>query len=117
MVARVVAADPALEWVEPVEGGSILHDRFQKPHAKQPPEVMDQLKQMFDMSHPIESALLDQLLLPALVVIGMAKNELKWEPLNTANARAAVTSPKSSDTNETVDRLGFHGPDEHTSCV
>lgn len=52
--------------VEPVEGGTMLHDRFQKPGATQPPEVMDQLKQMFDMGHPIEAARLTELLVNAL---------------------------------------------------
>jgi len=52
--------------VEPVEGGTILHDRFQKPGKKQPPEVLEQLKVMFDGAHPIESALLTELILEAM---------------------------------------------------
>ena len=52
--------------VEAVEGGAMLHDRFQKPGPKQPPEVMEQLQQMFDNAHPIEAALMTDLILNAL---------------------------------------------------
>ena len=52
--------------VEPVDGGAVLHDRFQKPGAKQPPEVMEQLHQMFDQAHPLEVERLTALLLQAM---------------------------------------------------
>jgi uncharacterized protein YndB with AHSA1/START domain len=52
--------------VEPVDGGVILHDRFQRPNAKQHPEAMQQMKEMFDQSHPVEQARLSSLLRQAL---------------------------------------------------
>lgn len=56
--------------VEPVDGGSIVHDRFQKPRTKQPPEAMQQLKQMFDQGHPLEHNRLASLLEEALESAG-----------------------------------------------
>jgi uncharacterized protein YndB with AHSA1/START domain len=56
--------------VEPVDGGAILHDRFQKPGAKAPPAVMEQLKQMFDQGHPLEHDRLTKLLREALESAG-----------------------------------------------
>lgn len=56
--------------VEPVEGGTMMHDRFQKPKAKQPPEAMQQLKEMFDHSIPIERDRLSVLLIEALSSAG-----------------------------------------------
>ena len=52
--------------VEPVEGGTVIHDRFQKPKAKQPPEAMQQLKAMFDEGIPLERDRLAELLRKAL---------------------------------------------------
>ncbi len=52
--------------LEPVEGGTILHDRFRKPGKKESPEMLEQLKMMFDNAHPIESARLTDLVLTAL---------------------------------------------------
>jgi hypothetical protein len=56
--------------VEPVDGGAILHDRFQKPRAKQHPEAMQQLKEMFDQGHPLEHDRLARLLREALESAG-----------------------------------------------
>ena len=52
--------------VEAVEGGAMFHNRFEIPGPKQPREVMDQLQQMFDSAHPIEAALLTELVLNAM---------------------------------------------------
>jgi uncharacterized protein YndB with AHSA1/START domain len=52
--------------VEPVEGGTVIHDRFQKPKAKQPPEAMQQIKAMFDEGIPLERDRLAGLLRQAL---------------------------------------------------
>ncbi|MEX0698942.1 MAG: DUF2652 domain-containing protein [Acidimicrobiia bacterium] len=56
--------------VEPVDGGAILHDRFRKPSAKQHPEAMQQLKEMFDQGHPLEHDRLARLLREALESAG-----------------------------------------------
>ena len=52
--------------IEPVEGGAMMHDRFQKSKAKQAPEAMQQLKEMFDEGIPIERDRLAALLIEAL---------------------------------------------------
>ncbi len=52
--------------IEPVEGGAVVHDRFQKAKAKQPPEAMQQLKEMFDHGIPLERDRLAALLKEAL---------------------------------------------------
>jgi uncharacterized protein YndB with AHSA1/START domain len=52
--------------IEPVEGGAIMHDRFKKAPASQPPEAMQQLKEMFDQGIPIERERLAALLRQAL---------------------------------------------------
>jgi hypothetical protein len=43
-----------------------MHDRFKKAPASQPPEAMQQLKEMFDQGIPIERDRLAALLLQAL---------------------------------------------------
>ena len=48
------------------KAGAILHDRFQKPGKKESPEMLEQLKMMFDSAHPIESARLTDLILTAM---------------------------------------------------
>jgi hypothetical protein len=48
--------------IEPVEGGAIMHDRFKKPPAGQPPEAMQHLKEMFDQGIPVERERLAALL-------------------------------------------------------
>ena len=56
--------------VLPVEGGSVLRERFQRPGAKQPPNMMDQLRQMFDEVHPLEAERLNALLMQAMEAAG-----------------------------------------------
>ena len=56
--------------IEPVEGGAIMHDRFKKARAGQPPEAMQQLKAMFDERIPIEQDRLAALLRQALASTG-----------------------------------------------
>ena len=56
--------------IEPVEGGAIMHDRFKKAPASQPPEAMQQLKEMFDQGIPLERDRLAALLREALASTG-----------------------------------------------
>jgi uncharacterized protein YndB with AHSA1/START domain len=52
--------------VEPVEGGTVLHDRFQKPAGKQAREALEQFKHTMDEDLPAELERLSGLLLEAL---------------------------------------------------
>jgi hypothetical protein len=52
--------------IEPAEGGALMHDRFQKPKGKHPPEAMQQIKDMFDTGIPLERTRLAALLREAL---------------------------------------------------
>jgi uncharacterized protein YndB with AHSA1/START domain len=52
--------------VERVEGGTVLHDRFQKPVGKQSRGALEQLKQMMDEDLPAELERLSGLLIEAL---------------------------------------------------
>ena len=56
--------------IEPVDGGAIMHDRFKKAPASQPPEAMQQLKEMFDQVIPLERDRLAALLREALASAG-----------------------------------------------
>ncbi|MGH8928123.1 MAG: DUF2652 domain-containing protein [Acidimicrobiia bacterium] len=52
--------------VVPAEGGTVLHDRFQRPKGKDGDQIMSGMKEMFDQAHPIEAARLTGLLAEAL---------------------------------------------------
>ncbi len=52
--------------VEPVEGGSVLHERVQQPSSQEDREVLAALAPMFDEAHVIERAQLSALLAEAV---------------------------------------------------
>ena len=66
---------------------------------------------------PVEPAFLDQTLLQALVVISAAEDDLEWQPLQPADARAAIASSKASHTYRTFDTPRLHRRDQHPDRV
>ena len=54
---------------------------------------------------PILPALLDQTLLQTLVAIGSTKDDLERQPLQAADARAAIASSKTGHTDQTFDAM------------
>ena len=62
---------------------------------------------------PVQSTALNQLLLPCLVVISVAKNDLKRDSLQAADARLAIAGPKPSHANQSLDRLVRHRPQQY----
>lgn len=52
--------------VVPVEGGTMFHERFQRSRDRAGQAVIDQIKQMFDQAHPIQTARLAGLLAQAI---------------------------------------------------
>jgi uncharacterized protein YndB with AHSA1/START domain len=62
--------------VVPVEGGTMFHERFQRPRGKDAKGIIEQMKQMFDQAHPIESARMAELLAEALNAAAEPEPEL-----------------------------------------
>lgn len=75
--------------VEPVEGGTVLHDRFQKPVGKHSRGALDRLKHMMDEAHSLEFEPLTGLLIAALESARGAPEP----PLPESDERLRLASP------------------------